>query len=311
MRVFFNRRPPSGPWGGGASFVKNMSDFLKLKGHDVVYDLNSDKLIDAIFMIDPRPSQDCYSVNEIYQYKNKYPSVKIIHRINECDQRKGTQFMDRLIMHSNQIADKTVFISEWLQQYFVEKGFSKDSSVVYNGCDSASFFKKKESKIRDPIRIVTHHWSDNWMKGFDMYTKLDEYLESNKEIQFTYVGRYYKGHTPSNTSIVSPLSGFELGEELRKHDIYLTASRFEPCGMHHVEGSACGMPVLFHTDGGGINELCKKHGEEFSSFEEMLEKILIIKNNYKKYCDMIDYDFLSSERCCSQYYQELTETMER
>ena len=311
MKIFFNRRPPSGPWGGGASFVKNMSDFLISKGHTVTYDLSNEGQIDIIFMIDPRPSQDCYSVNEIYEYKCRYPSAKILHRINECDKRKGTEFMDNIILRSNQICDKTVFISEWLQSYFIEKGFSKESSVIYNGCDKNSFFQKKSKEVSLPLKIVTHHWSDNWMKGFDIYTKLDEYLEKNNDIEFTYVGRYYKGHSPKNTKLVSPLSGIELGNELRNHDIYITASRFEPCGMHHVEGSACGMPVLFHSEGGGINELCKNHGQEFTTFEEMIEKIEIIRNDYEQYCNMIDHEFLSSERCCNQYYDIICNMAER
>ena len=30
--------------------------------------------------------------------------------------------------------------------------------------------------------------------------------------------------------------------------------------MHHVEGAQCGLPVLYHEDGGGIVELAARYG---------------------------------------------------
>ena len=30
--------------------------------------------------------------------------------------------------------------------------------------------------------------------------------------------------------------------------------------MHHVEGAQCGLPVLYHEDGGGIVELASRYG---------------------------------------------------
>ena len=65
----------------------------------------------------------------------------------------------------------------------------------------------------------------------------------------------------------------ELADELRNHDIYITASRFEPCGFHHIEGSSCGMPILYHQDSGGINEACLNHGLMFKDFEEFKIKL--------------------------------------
>ena len=33
--------------------------------------------------------------------------------------------------------------------------------------------------------------------------------------------------------------------------------------MHHVEGAQCGLPVIFHEDGGGIVELAQRYGLGF------------------------------------------------
>jgi len=301
MKIMFNRKVIDGPWGGGNLFVKAMSEYLKQKGCDVCFDFEDD--IDIIFMVDPKKTDRNvgYSVDDIIEYGSKFPDTEIIHRINECDQRKGTDFMDSLLLESNSIADYTIFISQWLADYFVERGFNREYDVVYNGCNLSHFYPKEvyERTEDSPIKLVTHHWSDNWMKGFDIYTALDKL--GRDDIEFTYVGRYNNQYQPKNTRLISPLHGEKLGNELRQHDVYVTASRFEPCGMHHIEGSASGLPVLYHRDGGGINELCKNHGIEFHDMDTFFEGLQKIMDNYDDSVRNIDYTYLSSERMCSDY----------
>jgi hypothetical protein len=301
VRICFNRTPVSGPWGGGNNFVVNMSNHLREQGHEVVYSLIRN--VDIIFMIDPRPSQYGFSIVDIFNYKNKFPEVKIIHRINECDKRKGTDLMDNSLLRSNLIADKTVFISNWLAEYFIEKGFNREYDVIYNGCNADIFYPLKNKKLEKPLKLVTHHWSDNWMKGFDIYVEIDKFLKNNKEFEFSYIGRYNQRYTPAFTKVVEPLHGDELGNELRKHDIYVTASRWEPCGMHHIEGAASGMPTLFHEQGGGINELCREHGYGFNNFESFLEKLSLLRENYFEIRKKINYENIDITNCCKKYYR--------
>ena len=304
MRVFFNRVPRHEPYGGGSHFVTFMVNHLMKEGHEVVFDLVNG--IDIIFLIDPRPGDKGYSINHALQYRQKFPQTKILYRVNECDARKNTDFMDRIILDSISVVDNTVFISQWLKDYFIEKkGVGlENSSVIYNGCNLTSFFPEN-NKESSKLKLVTHHWSDNWLKGFDIYQAIDEHLEDNKDFEFTYVGRYSNLYTPKNTNLVSPLHGDKLGEELRKHDVYITASRFEPCGMHHIEGACSGMPVLYHSDGGCIVEGCENHGEEFSSFEEFLVKLEKLSQNIQSYKDKINYEYFSMDRCSSQFLDEL------
>ena len=187
---------------------------------------------------------------------------------------KGTSEIDRLLLACMSISDGVVFISQWLKDYFSNLGFKGESNVIYNGCDTNHFYPGAKKCLEKP-RLVTHHWSDNWMKGFDLYTQIDKYLIGNPSagFDFTYVGRYYKDYIPQKTTIISPLHGKELGDELRKYDVYVTASRWEPCGMHHIEGAACGMPTLYHSDSGGIRELCQNHGMEFTTFNDFYRVI--------------------------------------
>lgn len=300
MKIYINRALKKHPWGGGAHFVTNLFEGLTSRGHNVVFDLQND--IDVIFMIDPRYEEGGTSVNEIFRYKEKNKNTKIIHRINECDARKNSTGMDELLLASNKIADETIFISNWLKDYFSLKGFEKKSHVIYNGCNLSHFYPRQEdNSCSAPVKIVTHHWSDNWLKGFDAYKHLDTLCKVRPEkYQFTYVGRYCKEYSPVATNIVPPLYGRDLGDELRKHDIYITASRWEPCGMHHIEGAASGLPVLYHKDGGGIPEGCKNHGIEFdsSNLEGKLIEIIEKRNFLVK---NINYASLSSENCINSY----------
>ena len=304
MLISINRKPLDKPWGGGNMLVKILVDALQKKGHTVVFDLPPG--LDIIVMIDPRHDNEGYSADHIHQYLHFHPSTRILHRVNECDKRKGGNGMDHLLAQANSVlarrpGDQTVFISEWLRKYFELRGWPQNSPVIYNGCDTNIFKPRKEERQPGPLRLVTHHWSDNWLKGFDLYTEIDKYLENHDDFEFTYVGRYCKEHQPKNTRIVAPLSGESLGAELRKHDVYVTASRFEPCGMHHIEGAASGLPVLYHVDGGGIVEGCSQHGLQFSTFDEFLEAISFLRKNMTAITTQINYEKLSSNRVSEEY----------
>ena len=148
------------------------------------------------------------------------------------------------------------------------------------------------------------------MKGFDIYSKLDQELDKRNDIKFTYIGRYNEKYNPKKTKIIPPLYGKALGDELRKHDIYLTAARWEGCGMHHIEGASCGLPVLYHKEGGGINESCKNYGIEYCDICSLIEGIHELKYNYQEYIKKIPYDYLSMKRCCEEYYEIILSMIE-
>jgi len=139
--VAINMRPVKGPYGGSSVFVWQLMDILKRSGYQIKFDLK--KEVDVIFLIDPRDDlqHKAFGVPEIRSYKKSHPKVKILHRINECDQRKGTDFMDDLLQDANSLADHTVFISNWLRDYFVKRWFDPDRPhrVIYNGADPTIF----------------------------------------------------------------------------------------------------------------------------------------------------------------------------
>lgn len=304
MKIFFNLKPPDGSYGGGVFFVKNIVDYLNKKNIQTTFELDND--IDIIFIIDPRKGNyKKYGLYEIIQYKQIHPKVKIIHRVNECDIKREVSInLEPLLLKTMQIADHVVFISEWLKDYFINKyNLNLNHSCILNGSNQNNFFPSINKKLQGKTKIVTHHWSNNYLKGFHIYNELDKLLEERDDIEFTFIGNYNRNYIPKNIKLLPPTSGNELGNLIKENDIYLTATQNEPCGMHHIEGLSCGLPILYCEGGGAIKELCDKVGEEFNSIETLLNKLDKIKNNYEKYVNNIDYEYLSSERCSDQFME--------
>ena len=83
--------------------------------------------------------------------------------------------------------------------------------------------------------------------------------EYKDKLEFTYIGNLPKKIKLTNTKVVSPISGKDLANEIKKNNLYLTGSINEPSGNHHIEGAQCGLPLLYLESGGTI-EYCEGYG---------------------------------------------------
>ena len=285
MKIAINYIPKKGCWGGGNQFVKSLVKASYHEGYEIVYDLKQ-KDIDIILLTDPRSfnQEITFGSLEIFNYilfVNK--NVIVVHRINECDERKNTRHINILLKVANYFSDHTVFISSWLKTLDIYYK-NKSSSVILNGGDEKIFndYDNREWSKEEKLRLITHHWSSNRMKGFDVYEKIDNMISTkkwNERIEFTYVGNLPKDFKFKNTNHILPLSGEELSRELSKHHVYVTASINEPAGMHHIEGILCGLPIIYKNSG-AVPEYCKDFGISFENndFKLALEKMI---ENYK------------------------------
>ena len=176
LKIAINIKNINNSYGGGNQFLNCLTSHLKKKKFIIKNNLQ-DSDIDIILLIDPRSRHPLsnFTIGQIFRYvKYKNPNALVVHRVNECDERKNTNFMNKLLKFSNNIADHTVFTSRWLKKLDVsQKG---PSSLIYNGPDKVIFYPRKYKKIYPPYKIITHHWSDNWMKGFDTYKKIDDLI---------------------------------------------------------------------------------------------------------------------------------------
>lgn len=276
MKISINRKTIAGPWGGGNNFVKAVYDSAPA---NVKLSNSLDVDTDLILLMDPRKEGGSFDAQEAFNYSlNK--NVKIIQRINECDARKGTEHMDSVLLQCSRINHKTIFVSKWMQDYFNKKGWScKQQYVVHNGVEDC-YFLGKEKESHEPLKIVTHHWSNNYMKGFDAYEFLDYLSTKNDKIVFTYVGR--ERGTFVNSKIVPPLHGKNLAEELSKHDVYVSASRNDPGPNHILEAIAVGLPTYVHAEGGGAVEFAGQDHtfKNLFELEKLISNFSFKKNSY-------------------------------
>ena len=309
MKVSISSKIVEGPWGGGNLFIKNLSQYLKLNGVDVVHDLFS-KDIDVILLIDPRKDSfaTVYGHKEIINYQ-KYINndVLVVQRFNECDQRKNTRGLNEFLKTANECSDVNIFVSNWLLEVFKKEGLqNKQNKVIMTGAQQNIFnsdgYKKwdKESKIK----AVTHHWGDNVNKGFEIYSLLDKLLDTKYSdlLEFTYVGNIPKELKFKNTNYIPPTHGKELAQILKNNHFYITASKNEPSGNHHIEAAQCGLPILY-LDSGGIPEFCDGFGISFNeeNFQEKLDEM--INKYYFFEAKMVDYPF-NSDLMCKEYLDE-------
>jgi len=269
MKVYINRTPRSGPWGGGNAFVRAFHTFApKHPGLEL--------LEDKTMIIDPNvvllaglenEGPTAISAEQAVMYKMYRPGCKLVLRVNENDARKGTNHVDDYLMKLFPHMDGIVFVSNWLRDYFKEKGWTgTNDTVIYNGVDTEVF--KPGTKFNDgKLHIAAHHWSDNPLKGADMYEKVDEFVGKNlNKYEFTYIGRHQCEF--KHTKVIKPLSGKSLGEELGKHDVYVSASRFDPGPNHILEALACNLPTYVHSNGGGCVEFAGA-GSTYDSWEQL------------------------------------------
>ena len=265
--VAINLAPRRGSWGGANQWTAQLSRWLTYHGWSVRYDLK--KCPDAIVMTHTGLAVGTsFGAHEVLEFKKKYPKVPCLHRINDNDLRKESSEMDRLLAESNQVADHTVFVSRWLRDHHASHWFdqSKSHSVITPGADPRFFHPLGNRALlpSEPLRLVTHHWSDNWKKGFDVYQEIDEWIaaQQSKKYELWIIGRWPKEIQWKAARAFAPQSGEKLAALLRQCHGYVSASRYEPGAMHVAEGLQCGLPLLYHPDTGGTVEQGLRYGME-------------------------------------------------
>ncbi len=301
MKILLNRKIVNGPWGGGNKFVKNFFKFGTKNNNEIVNQFHKD--IDVIHLQDLHADELGIDINAALRYKHEFnPKVKLIHRVNDMDLGRydSKPWRDDLYLKCSHYLDATVFVSEWTKEFFMNKGWAcKQNFVISNGVDKEIFYPAPQLKKNNgKINIVTHHWSRNKGKGFDIYEKIDEFVKNNPDFTFTYIGR--ERGTFKNSSVISPIFGKELGEELTKYDLYISASEYENCPNHILESLSCEIPTYACALGGAsLGIVGNEH--VFKDWQE-LENIILSKSYLKN-----TYKVQSWEDCIETYLKTYNE----
>lgn len=288
MKISIGAQVKNGPMGGGNQFVQSLALFLTERGHEVIFRLDHSD-IDVILMVEPRRgcSISAFGPLEILQYLRRVNSnTLVVHRINECDERKGTKTVNAQLELANSIADHTVYIGSWLGDLFSERKMSHFSSVIKNASDRSIYkFALKNKPVEgEKWRLVTHHWSPNWNKGWDFYSLFNEKSNDNLDYEFHYIGNKPINIRAGNIFFHPPTAGRDLAVKLNKNHIYISASLNEPAGMHHIEGASVGLPLVFRNSG-ALPEYCRGFGEMFEDSESFWSALKQVTNQYRMYSE--------------------------
>jgi glycosyltransferase involved in cell wall biosynthesis len=310
LTIALGSRPYDGPWGGGNRFIAALREALAGAGHEVVYDLRRRDL-DIILLTDPRVRSPnvCFGAGDIVRYRSFVnPRAIVIHRVNECDERKQEKFINARLLRANYCADATVFVGEWLTRLPLwRERLHKPYYVIRNGSDERIFnaegFAPWDGK--GPLKLVTHHWGYHPMKGFDVYAALDRMLADSLwqgRIDFTYIGNLPRQFTFTNATYIAPLDGSELAAALKRHHAYCTGSINEPGGNHQNEGALCGLPLLYRNSG-CLPEYCIGYGVMFDGPADLAEKIQYLIVNYQRLVPKMAHWPHRASRMCAEWIE--------
>lgn len=261
LSVFHEFEPP--PTGGGHQFLRAFWKQAESKGLRVENNTISRATCACLF--------NSFNFRESRLARLKRNSVLYVHRVDgPIDVYRGREDgMDKNIHAVNlRFAEKTIFQSQYSLQKHLELGMEfKNPVVIMNAADPEIFHPhgRIEFSQNRKTRLIASSWSDNVNKGAAVYQWLDEHLDWER-FEMTFVGR--SPVTFKNIRMMEPVASDRMAELFRGHDIYLTASRNDPCSNSLIEALTCGMPAVY-LKSGGHPEIVGGAGAGFDSAEEL------------------------------------------
>lgn len=269
-----------GPWGGANQFLHALRGYFRKTG---VY---AEKPEDAeMILFNSYPFGNEHLFDMAYKLKRKGPDKILIHRVDGPISyvRGSDRVIDDIIYAFNKLfTDGTIFISNLCRQDNYRLGFRRPRyETVILGAPDPTIFNSRGKKpfSRDKIKLIATSWSSNIRKGFDTYEFLDEQLDFNK-YKMSFVG-----NSPiefKNIKSIKAVNSRKLADILKEHDIYITATKYEPFGQAVIEALHCGLPAVVRA-GGGYLQAAGNMIEVFHDEGDILEAIEKVAQNYEYY----------------------------
>ncbi|MFX0135558.1 MAG: glycosyltransferase [Candidatus Hodarchaeota archaeon] len=273
------------PWGGGNQFLLALKRAIKNKGWKVYTKLGRNSKMCIL-------NSFTFNMKLIMNQKKDYNNICMVHRVDgptflvRGGSKKDKDLDDKVFEINDMIADITVFQSYWSYQKSIELGYKpKRPVIIPNAVDPTIFNHNGRIPFSSDrkIRLISTSWSSNLFKGFKTLKWIEEHLDWDK-FEYTFVG-----NTPLDFDYIHhipPQPSETLGELLRNHDIYITASRNDPCSNALLEALACGLPALYLNEG-GHPELVGYGGLRFDRKEEILPQLNRLVKNYELFQNLI------------------------
>lgn len=261
LALFHELAPP--PAGGGHQFLRALVRELAGRGLEVEANRISGATPACLF------NSFNFDVARLRRFAR--PECRMVHRVDGPigAYRGFDDGTDALIARVNRdLSDATIVQSRFSLEKHRELGIVlRNPVVIPNAVDPAVF---RPPAGREPlegrkVRVIASSWSVNPRKGADTFAWLDRELDRDL-YEVTYLG-----HPPVPLEwirTVGPLDSDGVAEELRRHDVYIAASRDDPCSNALLEALACGLPAAFLASG-GHPELVGRGGLPFHADAEL------------------------------------------
>jgi glycosyltransferase involved in cell wall biosynthesis len=270
------------PYGGGNQFMLALRKALTKRDLDV----RENEL---------RPGIDAYILNSIHFDVERFMEFSLRHKLNVIHRIDGPIHLirgydrekDELCFQLNErFASATVLQSAWTYQRIVDMGYNPVSPVIiHNAVDSDIFHASGRIPFyrNRKVRLISTSWSNNVRKGGPIYKWIEAHLDWDR-FEYTFVGNASEKF--DRIRHIPPVPSDELARILRNHDIYITASRNDPCSNALIEAMACGLPALYLNDG-GHPELVGYGGLPFEHEEEILPQLDRLTEHYESFQRLI------------------------
>ena len=263
LALFHELEPP--PAGGGHQFLRALLRELQGRGLEVESNRISGGTGACLF--------NSFNFDFARLRRFARDDCRLVHRVDGPigTYRGFDDGTDRRIAAINrEVADATILQSRFSLEKHRELGYElRDPAIIPNAVDPAIFHPPEE---REPlegrkVRVVASSWSVNPRKGLETFAWLDRHLDRDRW-ELTYLGQ---PPTPFEwIRAVGPLPSDEVADELRRSDLYVAASRDDPCSNALLEALACGLPAAY-LQSGGHPELVGRGGLPFRVDEELPE----------------------------------------
>jgi glycosyltransferase involved in cell wall biosynthesis len=202
---------------------------------------------------------------------HRAPATRLVHRVGAVTSLyrgfdDGTDA--RVAAINRELAHATIAISNATVEMYREIGVELvRPRVIHNPCNTRIF--NREGRVGFDrgrrTRLVAVSWSSNPRKGGPVYRWLEDALDPSR-YELTFIGNTTE--TFGRTRHLPPLPSHELAAELRRHDVFVTATENDAYSNALVEALSCGLPAIY-LDSGGSGEAVKQGGFPFRDKEEI------------------------------------------
>ncbi len=277
LSIFHEYAPP--PSGGGHQFMRALEAELKTRGFRIENNTLSRSTPACLF--------NSYNFNFKQLLKQKHRQCRMVHRVDGPvsvyrGMDDGTD--KRIAKINNELADASIFQSQFSLNKHRELGFEfVQPCVIMNAADPQIFHRHDRFPfdLNRKIKLISTSWSDNLNKGAEIYQWLDRNLDWSR-YEYTFIGRLPL--PMRNVQVIAPLEPEILATHLRQSDVFITASRNDPCSNSLIEALSCGLPALY-LNSGGHPEITGNAGLSFEHPEEIpsaLDRLSVAYSTYQE-----------------------------